>query len=318
MKKHFIISFILLLAFNYIIKAQTNLVPNPSFEDTIANPSGGLIDDANGWINCNLSPDYYNAGFNSDGLGFGVPNCYYTGYQNAFDGNAFAGLGITAVPEQPAEFIGVQLTQPLVIGTKYFVSAYISRADDYPCASNNFGFKFFNSLYFLTSFNPPPIDNYAHVNSSALITDSLNWQLIGGSFIADSAYRYLVIGNFYNLSQTNTLNCFSNPDASYYYLDEVCVSSDSLTCQIPTAIQQLSKRKNEVYVYPNPANGEIYLKNLPHSAEAYTLFNSLGVNCANGRFNPNQNIIDIHSLLNGVYLLSIDQRYFFKVLINNH
>ncbi|CAN5375708.1 hypothetical protein BH10BAC1_BH10BAC1_01240 [soil metagenome] len=292
-----------------------NLVPNNSFEDTVSNPMGGVIEDAVAWINCYNTPDYYNAGFNSGGFGFGVPNCYFTGYQNAFDGNAFAGIGLTAIPDQPAEFIGVQLTMPLVIGTKYYVSAYLSRADMYQCASNNFGFKFFNTLYFSPPLNPPPIDNITQVNSTTIVSDSVNWQFVSGSFIADSSYQYLVMGNFYNLSFTNTAGCTSS-DASYYYIDAVCVSSDSTTCMIATSIQQPLSKKTQVSIYPNPARDFIYVSDLV-SSQTYSLINSLGVSCRNGKLKSGNNLIDVSMLSDGLYILRIDE-LIFKILINNN
>lgn len=312
MKKALLLFFISL---SLLAKAQ-NLVPNPSFEDTVSAPMGGVMEDATGWINCGLSPDYYNAGFNNDGFGFGVPNCFYSGYQNAFSGNAFAGMIITLIPEQSGEFIGIQLTQPLIVGSKYFVSAYISQADNYPCSSNNLSFKFYNSLYFLPTFNPPPLDNFAHVNSTTLVTDSINWQLVGGSFTADSAYQYFVIGNFYDLSQTDTLNCYSNPDGAYYYIDDVCVSSDSMTCLIPTNINQLPLKISEASIYPNPASDNIHIMNTSHS-KSYSFIDSMGKLYKYGGLTDGDNMLDVSSYQNGLYFLEIDKKYFFKIIINN-
>jgi hypothetical protein len=310
--KQFLFYFFVL--FTVALKAQ-NIVPNPSFEDTVSSPLGGAIDDASGWINCNLSPDYYNAGFNSYSPSFGVPNCSFTGYQNAFMGNAFSGLALTQVPDQPGEFIGVQLTQTLTIGTKYYVSGYVSRADNFLCSSNNFGFRFFNSLYFLPSFSPPPIDNFAHVNSSVVITDSAGWSFISGSFIADSTYQYMVMGNFFNLSLTDTLNCFFNPDVSYYYIDNICVSSDSATCMVPTSVQQFSLQKTEISIFPNPCSNFIQIKNST-SDVGYSLVNELGQICMNGRLKPNDKI-DVSSLPSGLYFFRTDL-YSLKVIINHN
>ncbi len=42
--------------------AQTNLVPNPSFEDTLYCPNvTNQIDAAMGWLNFGNTPDYFNA-----------------------------------------------------------------------------------------------------------------------------------------------------------------------------------------------------------------------------------------------------------------
>lgn len=301
-----------ILVYNYSF-SQINLVPNPSFEDTIPTPLGGVITDATGWINCGNTPDYYNAGFNGYSPGFGVPSCSYTGYQNAYHGNGFAGIGLTAIPEQPAEFIGINLTQSLVIGNTYYVSAYISRADDYSCATNNFGFRFFNTLYFSPPTNPPPIDNFAHVNSSAIISDSLSWHYVIGSFIADSAYKFLVIGNFFNLSQTNTLNCTSS-DASYYYVDFVCVSTSSETCMNPTGISKLASKATTSLVYPNPAKDLIHIKNT-NMFNSYKIMNCIGEVSSEGVLQLGDNIINISAYPQGLYTILIDQQYHSKILI---
>lgn len=301
--------------FSFLGRGQ-NLVPNNSFEDTVSAPLGGVIDDATGWINCYLSPDYYNPAFNSDGFGFGVPNCFYTGYQNAFDGNSFAGIGLTQVPEQPGEFFGIQLSQPLTVGTKYYVSAYISQANFYPCSTNNFCFKFFNSLYFLPSFSNPPIDNFAHVTSSIRVTDTVGWQLVGGTFIADSAYQYLVMGNFYNLSQTDTLNCYANPDISYYYVDDVCVSSDSASCLIPTSLGQTLLYPRDVSVFPNPASDVLHIRNVARK-ESYCLYNCMGEEKVRGSLFSGENTINVSTLAEGLYFLAINNSIY-KIIIRNH
>ncbi|MEO5569521.1 MAG: hypothetical protein ABIT08_07925 [Bacteroidia bacterium] len=63
MKK--ICTLILIAMLSTSAKSQ-NLVPNPSFEDTVHCPDhGGNIDQATGWINCGITPDYYNACANS-------------------------------------------------------------------------------------------------------------------------------------------------------------------------------------------------------------------------------------------------------------
>ena len=313
MIKSLVYTSIFLSLFFFKGRAQ-NLVPNNSFEDTISAPLGGVIVDAAGWINCGNSPDYYNPGFDHYGYGFGTPNCFYTGYQNPLDGNSFAGLGLTVIPEQPCEFIGVQLTQPLIIGTKYYVSAYISQAEDWKCSTNNFCFRFFNSMYF-SSTSPPFLDNFSHIRSTSINSDSINWQLIGGTFIADSAYQYLVMGNFYGLSQTDTLYCTAS-DLSYYYLDNVCVSSDSTTCLIPTYISEQLAFQKGISVFPNPASNVLHLKNVTGQAN-YRLFNFIGEQKSAGILILGDSTIDVSSLADGLYFLSIDKSTL-KIIIRNH
>src|SRR5207253_1670664 len=78
--------------------------------------------------------------------------------------------------------------------------------------------------------------NYATLYADSIIKDSINWTKISGSFIADSIYKYLIIGAFFDNAHLDTLNLpfdtngNSHNQVSYYYIDDVCVSTDSLTC----------------------------------------------------------------------------------------
>jgi hypothetical protein len=71
MKKIFIY---LLLLFSTVSFGQVNLVPNPSFEDTVACPTtANQVDRAVGWYPSRNSPDYFNGCDWINGL-MGVPN----------------------------------------------------------------------------------------------------------------------------------------------------------------------------------------------------------------------------------------------------
>jgi hypothetical protein len=273
--KKILLLFYFLLFSCCIVEAQ-NLVPNPSFEvyDTCPN-HGGNIEEAIGWILCGFSPDYYNACANSSFASLGVPSGGYSGYQNAFDGNAFGALLTLSIPNTGREFIGTQLTEPLIVGTKYYVSAYIV-AGIYECSANNFGFKFFNNMSY-SFWNAPPIDNFSHVHSNVIISDSVNWTQVRGSFIADSAYQYLVIGNFYSNSNTDTIHCRTNGDGTYYLIDAVCVSTDSLTCYQAIGINEIPIPTSEIKIFPNPAHSTFTLNSpLPAIRSQLKIYNCLG------------------------------------------
>lgn len=115
----FIISFFL---FERGISFAQNLVPNPSFEDTVSCPTNvGQISKAVGWSSYRNSPDYFST-CNSSTVG--VPSNIYD-YQYARTGNSYAGF--YSYSPNAREFIGTQLNQTLLIGQKYFVSLYVSR-----------------------------------------------------------------------------------------------------------------------------------------------------------------------------------------------
>jgi hypothetical protein len=260
-----------LMCFNFYGFSQ-NLVPNPSFEDYSSCPDNfGEIQRALNWDSYNESPDYYNRCAPSCSplnMCLGIPQSWY-GYQEAYDGNAYVGLGTydESFP-QLREIIGTQLFQPLIPGRKYFVSCYISNAGGYNwfplhyCdgASNNFGFRFFNNAY--SQFNPCPIDNFTHINETAIISDTVNWVKIIGSFIADSAYQYFSMGNFYDALHTDTINIVDSDTlikkVVYFFVDQVCVSLDSMDCVGINSVHS-NFQTNKIEIYPNPFNEKLIL-----------------------------------------------------------
>ena len=217
--------------------AQGNLVLNPSFEDTIACPNSvGQINLASNWSAYALSPDYFNS---CNANQFSVPT-NFGGYQKAATCNAYCGLicyaGQGAGLSNTREFVGGNLASAVVIGQKYFVSLKVSlclNATTLNCASNNIGINFSIIAYNPGTGNPAPISNSAKVFVTSIVVDSVNWIKISGSFIADSAYSHIIIGNFFNDANTDTLlmDGGSSWKYAYYYLDDVCVSTDSMICK---------------------------------------------------------------------------------------
>lgn len=313
MKKIWII--LLLTMATHLVNAQINLVPNPSFEDTVTCPDhGGNIDQASGWINCGITPDYFNVCANISFPSLGVPDGFYSGYQFAFNGNGYAAIETYEVPIVQHEFIGIQLLQPLVIGTKYYASCYVSRSDYYICAANNFGFRFFMSMYF-SNIDPAPIDNFSHIHSNIIINDTINWVRVEGSFVADSAYQYLVVGNFYDNLNTSIFNCdTTGVNGAYYLVDAVCVSTDSATCNNWVGIKEVDIKGHSIY--PNPAYKSIQVDNLTEDVR-YSIVNSLGEIVASGCASKKNSKVDISSFENGLYILAINNRHYYKFIKTN-
>ncbi len=303
-----VLSFSLLTSFFY---SQINLVPNPSFETYTACPSstvGGGINLASGWFSCGVSPDYFNICASSTFSLRGVPS-NELGYQNTKDGNAYGGL-VTYNSGNGREYISTALSQTLAIGTKYYVSAYISRADSFPynVASNKFGFRFSTiSFTYSTSLT----DNFSHIHSNNIIYDSLGWTKISGSFVADSVYQYFIIGNFYNDANTAVTNSLF---LAYYYVDQTCVSTDSTLCGFSTGFNE-KKLIIDVSVYPNPANTIITFENIFQSKK-FSITNNIGIVVKHGICDNKKNTINVSDLENGVYFLVLQEKRI-KVLINH-
>ncbi|MBI3501838.1 MAG: T9SS type A sorting domain-containing protein [Bacteroidetes bacterium] len=314
--------FVFFVLFRFSMIAQ-NLVPNPSFEifDTCPNAQGQIIH-AIGWKNFNqYSPDYYNMCSTANNYLVSVPH-NWTGYQQAASGNAYAGIYTYETPQPPAdinirECIGAQLLSPLVIGTKYFFSFKANLALDtnhiLNQATNNIGMLF--STIFYSQSNPVPINNFAHVYSTAVITDTMNWTTIAGSFIADSAYKYVVIGNFFDNAHTTIIQMQDTiwDRIAYYFIDDVYVSTDSIAGGIAEQDMQ-----GKIKIYPNPSDGGYNIRLNNFSVYSINVYNELGKLIFSLAENIGDNLfLDLRGEKNGIYFLLINdgQRVITKKLI---
>jgi hypothetical protein len=149
-----------------------------------------------------------------------------------------------------------------------------------------------------------PIDNFSHIHFSNIITDTVNWQHLSGSFIADSAYKYIVIGNFYDNTNTSIYQCdTSEVDGAYYLIDGVCVSDDSLDCSNWIYVNEYAD-KNEFLIFPNPASENLHIEG-KFLDEEYIIENALG-EIINRGFISKSISIDVSSIPNGLYYVSIN------------
>ena len=192
------------------------------------------------------------------------------------------------------------------MGTRYFVTAHISRSGSYygyEGACNNFGFHFYTYPHNFT--NRCQTDNNPQINESKIITDSVNWTRVSGSFIADSAYQYLALGNFYYDANTDTVdmnNKQRHPDNfAYYYVDYVSVSEDSLWDV--TATLEITKSGQQIEIYPNPASNVLNIKNSGSEKTLFTISDVLGKVIYKKLSESNFLQIDIIDIKPGLYFI---------------
>src|SRR3989339_508508 len=255
--------FLLLLALAQGAEGRAqNLVPNPSFEEYSLCPTDvNQMERAIGWYGSN-TPDYFNS---CDTFIFiSVPQ-NFIGFQYPATGNAYAGIECYwhSPPDVNIhEFLGTELINPLQRGKKYFVSfkaSFTINSNPVSCiAINKLGAKFssvpYNLMYPQNQF---AINNFAHVFTDSIITDTSGWVTISGRFIADSAYHYINIGNFFDDSHTDTIiHHVESPTSpygeAYYYIDDVLVIADTTT-QSNTDLEL----QDAVLIAPNPAKSFI-------------------------------------------------------------
>jgi len=258
-------------------------VPNPSFEEHIECPDGpNQVNKSVGWESYKYSPDYFN---DCDTISvFSIPY-NWGGYQEAANGNAYCAIATYATKStwnNYREYIGGTLLTPLTIGTKYYISFKVNLSINNPyiqsnCASNKIGAMFSNTPY--SASNPTPITNNAHINSNAIIIDTLNWTKIFGSFLPDSSYQYIILGNFFDDNNTDTLiltnDTFCN--VAYYYIDDICLSTDSSYCANYSTYVENEKNQISIKLYPNPVTDWIYV-NFSSLKDSYSIeiYNAIG------------------------------------------
>jgi len=208
-----------------------NLVPNASFENFSSCPSDqGQIIRAVPWY----SPTYYLTESMSDLLNECSPP-YPTslvnipiniwGYQYPRTGNGYAGIYVFADYEKGREYISVKLDSALIAGKTYCVGYYASLANKgYPYfAIDRMGAYFSNTAISLNTYYIIPATPQIENPTGHFLSDTINWMLVSGSFIALGGEQYITIGNFYANDSTNYIPTNATNTISYYYIDDVFV-----------------------------------------------------------------------------------------------
>jgi hypothetical protein len=222
-----------------LLSTAQNLVPNPSFEEMESCPDDpGQVWRCTDWNPWRGTSDYFSS-CAGEGNFVDVPTSGF-GYQIPSSGESY--IGIWTFPSEGSigvdyrELVGCELLAPLSIGTDYFVSMRVSVALggwglNCTYASNNLGVMFTTQGYDENEDAYPELDNFAHLSYEGIISDSLLWTEIAGSFTADSSYSHLGFGNFFDDSSTLYLNTAIPPDegglGAYYFVDDICVKSAS-------------------------------------------------------------------------------------------
>jgi hypothetical protein len=309
--KKLLLFFLLLISIN--MRSQ-NLVPNPSFEEHSSCPYGpnSLVPDqvafAIGWFTTRNTPDYFNACDTSWSQTNSVPS-NFAGFQNAATGSAYCGFYAYEYGNDYREMLGAQLNVPLTVGTKYYVSLKVSLVDEfyYNCDATDKIGVLFSTVHF-NPFNPLPLNNFAHIFSSVIINDSVNWTLIKGSFIADSAYQFINIGNHFDNLNTNIFVNYPQCLIGYYYVDDVCVSTDSLTCYANLAGINEHKENFSFDIFPNPSSGNFTVQAPFQLLEAtgITIFNFLGEIIYEQKITAEKTVIDLSTYSKGIYFVQVN------------
>jgi hypothetical protein len=300
-----------------------NLVPNPSFENFIICPNTDDIENAPPWFNPTgpyTSPNLFNSCAPQwPSSNFGVPLNGW-GFQEPRTGNGYAG-GIIVYDEvspPEREYISVKLNSPLIALSTYCIRFYVS-----VCYLHSLPNGYMGSRYAIDRIGAYISDTIIQLNTNYIIpvipqiqnptgnilSDTLNWMLISGTYNANGGEQYITIGNFYPESNTNKIQISDSSNlsfGSFYYIDDVYV----IDCNDTLGISENDDTNNLINVYPNPASIELTIDitmTNKYFFELYDLFGAkrkaVTLDC--GSQTKNINLTDID---NGLYFYSVVDR----------
>lgn len=220
----------LLFALPLVVGAQ-NLVPNYSFEDTSNCPIISVLESAIPWFQptAGTSDHFHECVIGS----VSVPN-NIIGYQYARTGVAYAGIMNAALMSNNREYIEAPLNSPLAAGKEYCIEFYTSLANGSGFATDIIGVHLSVDSLLTDSLGNIPVEPHINSTLGIFLTDTANWMLIGGVYIAQGGEKYITIGNFYHYDSVgiDTVN-LGGANVAYHYVDDVYVREmDSIPSSI--------------------------------------------------------------------------------------
>ena len=213
------------------IKAQSNLVLNPSFEDYYDTSYIGLGSFSVGWVNDWSDPNRGSSDLYVPHSGgeLHTPPSAYNGYEYPHTGYCFAGLVfLDLAGSNFYEYIQGSFRNPLLAGQSYGIECYVSNADAYPNCINDLGFYFSPTKITYTGGGKLPfIPQYANPVSNPIDT-RIGWQRITGSYTALGGEQFVSIGNFTPYALCHFSCGDTSPEqGNYLFVDDVAVYDTS-------------------------------------------------------------------------------------------
>lgn len=284
-----------------------NLVPNPSFEDSVSCPTYiSQLNRTEFWYNpTSNTPDYYNECFDSAvSQSADVPTNWY-GTQAPHFGKAYAGAIALYGSANGREYISVKLKDTLIVGHPYCLEFFVSLSDSSFVGVNYFGAHLSatpDTMY----CQPCPLNFYSNlpfqpqIEFDSIISDTAGWTKISGSFIANGNECYLTLGVFKpdSLLSVDTIRGDGTNNQSYYYIDDVAVWD----CDTPDVIYP------QILFYPNPSDGNFNIVGNFPAATELKIYNMLGQQvCRTIPLPEGNNEIPIYSFLaQGIYVCRVE------------
>ena len=308
MKKHLLVICILCAV---KISYSQNLVPNPSFEDTIHCPDYiSELDYATGWHTLVNTPDYYNECNNTSKVNAGMVGVPMSarGYQTAHTGVAFAGeVNYYTAQTDYRETFYAQLLSPLSAGMTYDVGMWVVMDEDHAQWAVDGDLGIYLSSTIVNSsqlFTYTPQISNPHGN---VLNDTLNWTKISGNYTAIGGEQYITIGSLIRDNQLTIIDRGGSYPFTSYAIDDVWVIPQDVTTS-----NEISEEGLLSAIYPNPASNELRVscKGILNNETTIELYNILGKNLyratIGGNDSKDETVIDISAFPKGVYFVQLN------------
>jgi hypothetical protein len=244
----------------------------------------------------------------------------YFNYQEPFEGASCAGIHTFWQNDQAEyrEWIQAPLLEPLVVGQTYHCSFWANAAfggnAQYPIiwlANDKVGMLFTMEERPWAVGDPFPVPpNYSHIAYPQILSDTVGWTLVSGSFVADSAYQYVMVGLFFSNSLTDTLH-FADPSSvfpwyprAYTLVDAVCVSASPNGCDLGQGLS--AGQETGPVLFPNPAKDQLVVSQR-EGAEAQ-LLDAVGRLLWQGRVSSDRWVLEVNLWARGAYVLRMTHR----------
>lgn len=250
-------------------RAQLNIVPNPSFDQTVtACPSAPAQTNrcANWWSPnsgpwVNGTPDYFNT------CGSGTGNVPATAFGNCptHSGSGMVGLiawfNNSGFPDF-REYVENALSCTMLPGVTYTLSFWVNRGSSPALA---YTIDKIGLLLTAGAVNQtgPGADNYSPILATPQLetssnVDCTNWTLFQTAYTATGAWNHLLLGCFRNNSNITVLPAAPTTTtgyAAYYFFDDIAVLTPTTPFTINTSITQANcVVTNSVSVVPTNTN----------------------------------------------------------------
>ncbi len=223
-------SFLCFLLFSFTIASGqiANYVSNGSFEQILPNAGPYAFEATIYWG----APDTTKSSNYLCSILSSIGNAPYvsTGFQFPRTGNNFIGTQFYCDNCNPnsREYPRNRLKQTLQTGKTYCAKYYIVNTNNNRVAINTYGMYFGDSSIDTITKCMKPITylNPQIENASGIITDTLNWVPITGTFVATGNEKYIVLGNFRSNAATATLQLNTpslTTQSTDLYIDDVSV-----------------------------------------------------------------------------------------------